>query len=127
MPDVKKLTITRKQWLRGTGQGVLLHTLSGKMCCLGFCALQIFDSTQEQIRGLALPYEFGEWSFGNSIWEEVFSSAGPLAELDKNPKAFDYIDEIAQVNDSTELSGDERETELTKLFLDIGVEVEFID
>jgi len=125
MTDLKKFTVKREQWLRGGGSfDSELRNAEGKMCCLGFCALQVFDYDPSDIEGVAYPHEIDdgleEYILRND-WEKVFTLESEESD------AVRYLDAIAGVNDSKLLSDDEREEKLTSLFHDAGIEIEFED
>jgi hypothetical protein len=113
-----KLTIDRNTWLRGEGSVVsrLLRKDDGKKCCLGFYmnACGVSDSKIEDVR---LPSEL----------DDIPSEAAWLVE--KNIKNLGMASPIAfnlmLYNDAFSQFG--REEEITKIFKEAGVEVEFVN
>ena len=105
-----KLTIDRSVWLRGEGhtESFLCRPIDGKMCCLG-------------ILGVAA-------GLGRN---ELLGQKAPICVISNNWPPWARVRDIAghfiEVNDERDISEAEREESLTKLFLDRGVEVEFID
>jgi hypothetical protein len=113
-----KLTIDRNTWLRGEGSVAsrLLRKDDGKKCCLGFYmnACGVSDSKIEDVR---LPSDL----------DDIPNEAAWLVEKEiKNlniPSLMAY--DLMQCNDES-LQGD-REEEITKIFKEAGVEVEFVN
>lgn len=107
-----KFTIIRDKWYRGQGgEKSKLRMPDGQQCCLGFfaeaCGVEHFV-----VWGLSLPAAY----------------PNELAERDKLPdnmlslaSTFDFV----ATNDDPELGAVERERELTRMFADKGIEVEF--
>lgn len=56
---LKKLTIDRKVWLRGEGEGELLRASDGKMCCLGIY-LKACGKAPRTLLGKAMPSELSK-------------------------------------------------------------------
>lgn len=124
-----KLTIDRKEWLRGEGSDAssLLRKSDGKKCCLGFHALQL-GYTEEQIGSLASPPNL------------VFRTREDRYNADGAPHSIlVYRDShvfrsgptplcarLMMVNDEPDRPDAEREAELTTLFAEADIEVEFV-
>jgi len=113
MTELKKFTVKREEWLRGTTPS-FLRNKKGKMCCLGFCALQLFNYIPQDIENVGMPHEFDT--------DENYAETWGSLESDD-----EHLYQISHTNDSYDLSDDEREEELTELFLDVGIKIEFED
>lgn len=111
-----KLTIRRSDWLRGKGAlGSALLTDTGKMCCLGFLALEL-GAKPEEI--LSVPTPAG---CAHINWPEGFIE-----------KFSDIIHNIGcqslmEINDDCSLTDKDRENTLKDSFTRFGIEVEFVD
>jgi hypothetical protein len=114
-----KLTIDRNTWLRGEGSVVsrLLRKDDGKKCCLGFYmnACGVSDSEIEEVR---LPSDLDDIP-NEAAWLVEKSNIKNLNV--PSPIAFDLM----QYNDASSQFG--REEEITKIFKEAGVEVEFVN
>jgi len=120
MSDLVKVTVRRNKWLRGENYDVtrLLRPSDGKMCCLGFACLALGE-TEDSILDVSHPVTVSErhqrsvgnlTSFINNDWE--------------HPKP---VDEAMRINDLKDLDDKERETEITKLLAQVGLDMEFVD
>ena len=119
-----KLVIDRRRWLRGgspSASSYLLHPINGKMCCLGFAAVQV-GAQPKHIRGEANPYDvpgtFEATAFGWLIRRRAF---------DNFPGHTQMCHRIILTNDDGTIEDDERERSLKKLFRKKGVVVKFIN
>lgn len=58
---MKKLTINRRTWLRGEGseESYLRRAEDGKMCCLGFAAIQLGKLSEDDITSVQSLCGFG--------------------------------------------------------------------
>lgn len=116
---MKKLPINREKWNRGSSEDSGLRNGAGKMCCLGFDALNE-GSTIEEINGAGMPSQLHIEIKGITIQRKL------------NPDL--YIDtyiakELATVNDNSQISDREREERIIELFakVDPPREVVFIN
>lgn len=136
MKEKFKFNIKRSDWTRGRGSdsyNYLLDYCGGK-CCLGFAALAL-GYKEEHIECVGRPDEVVEILTRNNVKEEdanlwfdgsVKRRSGSLGIGD------DFcisatMEEIIECNDSDEISDEEREEKLKKLFSKMGVEVNFVD
>ena len=110
---MKKFTVKRSKWLRGTGNGKLLN-LQGKMCCLGFAVNQICRIPKKKL--------LREWSpldvVKDTLRDGVFTK-------DDNNKYF--VEQAIKANDNGAISDKAREARLTKIFKKAGIKVIFKD
>ena len=102
-----KLVIDRSRWLHGEGANAsyLLRETDGKMCCLGFLALQC-GAVEDDIRASREPSEV------SIEWPERLSEHATCLMIE---------------NDNIEDTDNEREAGLTTIFTKMGIEVEFVD
>lgn len=120
------LTIDRKLWLRGEGaeKSALLRKDDGKMCCLGFYGLACGIPTEDladkkqpnELKGVPnTPYP--EWLTHNYV-----------GDLDK--KQYSGVStaccSLMRVNDARSITDEAREAEITVLFAQHDVQVEFV-
>ena len=122
----RKIRIKRSKWLRGDpsdhfkdDQKSYITTYmcdrDGRMCCLGFAANQISGIAKKEMVELSEPADvYIRQSFlTNTIDGVAFNSR--LAVL------------AIEINDAQNITEEQRETELTKLFKKNGIELEFVD
>jgi hypothetical protein len=121
-----KFTIDRSEWLRGEGheKSFLLRESDGKMCCLGIFSLAC-GLDPERITNVEspemVPVEDDEsvaslWEKGNPAAGFLFNCAG----------ASNLCSRLMETNDEVNTVEGDREEEITKLFAQGGVEVEFV-
>lgn len=123
---MRELVIDRATWFRGRGpaQSRLL-TDQGKRCCLGF-ECQALGYKDEQLidvpsPGILCSYEHPEAVPDHMQW---------LADFNKDQDIFENsitcLDLIA-INDNPSISDPERESQISEIFANNGVEVKFIN
>lgn len=120
MKEMQKVIVERSYWLRGEGEenSKLLRTEDGKMCCLGFVCLA-FGKTEDDIAECEAPSCFSSHS-GRKI-----GFGTPLIQEDgSEPQA---VVSAMQVNDHRHMDESQRESELKRLLLVVGVDLEFVD
>lgn len=116
---MRKLTIDRSRWLRGEGSDIsfLRRERDGKMCCLGFLALQC-GMTVAKITGVANP-------------SDVLDERWPLTIIGQDDHCIventNLTNNMIEMNDAEWLAEEEREESLKKLFAVVGIELEFVD
>ena len=124
-----KLVIDRKRWLRGESalQSSLLRRKDKKMCCFGFLALACGAEESEILEkpnpSNVAKYKWAKkdefkWTVKPSEFSDVSFNISKSARL------------AMRLNDITNLSASPdflREIELTKIFSDEGIELEFIN
>ena len=120
---MKKLTIDRNTWLRGDSKSsALLRAEDGKMCCLGFCAVQSgipADGIADLGRPDDVDTEFYElWPTGLICVDE---------DADDEYSLSDVAERLIAENDSFYTPDSEREQRIASLFSSIGIEVQFIN
>lgn len=111
-----KFVVDRKTWYRGQGESgsCLFHPENGR-CCLGFFANAIGHS-DEEIDDVAMP----DGITNPKNWPES------LLTIDDGGYMYtELTGKIATVNDNSNIEDDEREEQLTELFLKADVEVVF--
>lgn len=135
---MKKLTIDRKRWLRGEGSEVsaLLRKNDGKMCCIGFYALQV-GYTPTDIEDIQTPPSLSQQ--GAELKPDMLRLVTEQLNYQlKKPYHTRYLAnevcaDLMEINDRVDngLDGafpeEEREERIRKLFAKIDVEVEFIN
>lgn len=114
MPKKDYLIIDRSKWRTGThGKGdTFLLNNEGYMCCLGFRCEQM-GIPKKDLRRQPNPVDLGY------IWyiPGLMNQYGEQTSL---------TEQAISINDHDWLTDYERETQLTKLFDDYGITVEFI-
>lgn len=126
-----QLVIEREKWLRGEGPegSRLLRPIDGKMCCLGFLCLAK-GKTPDEIRD---KYSPGKAGFTHEELPDLIKELSTYGDKLHTELCFDMM----RVNDSIMfgryvdapqgyITESERESELTKLFAKMGVELEFV-
>lgn len=120
-----KVTVERSRWLRGEGstESALLRTRDGKMCCLGFACITL-GRTEDQIRGWISPTSGqycvdGSLLAGSNTRLVVRNESGHWTEPD-------VVAEAMVINDNRDMPDDQRETTLTTLLSQIGIDLEFV-
>lgn len=115
-----KLIIERSKWLRGgNGEDSLLRSPeSGKMCCLGFLALQCGYSTKD-INGIATPESIGKKSkfIPGLVEYNHYNTLGNTNLCNK----------LMYINDAYRITESQREKRLTTWFKYLEVDVSFVD
>jgi hypothetical protein len=121
-----KLIINRREWRRGEsaaekGDPTALLCKDGSKCCLGFYALQC-GFTPKQIRGALGPIDVPVTNKTTSPeWLKLIWFNAALRIHQNSLLTADAM----QINDTADYTEEERESKLTKLFAENGVEVEF--
>lgn len=108
---MKKFTVRRSKWLRGTDHGRLLDE-EGKMCCLGFGVNQICRVTKKDLLDKTRP--------SNVLFRNT-----PFTHCEGEDRVF--IEKVIDINDSEVISDSVREKRLTKIFKENGIKVTFKD
>ncbi len=115
-----KFTIDRSKWIRGEGwhNTCLYRPKDDKLCCLGFFSLAC-GLTKEDIANKKAPRDIEDKLHLYPDW---------ALEVDLYDQGT-FLNYIIDVNDelSKYISEEDREKELTNLFSNLGIEVEFID
>lgn len=111
----QKLVIDRSKWLRGEGGAlsVLHRAADGKMCCLGFYG-QACGVTVEEMGDLTSPSRLA-----NGNW--------PAWLVDKIEGNSNVCIELMSVNDRQGTDSAIRESHITEVFHNNGVDVTFVD
>jgi hypothetical protein len=115
-----KLVIDRNTWLRGEGcdDSFLLRPSDNKMCCLGFLS----ETCQ-------VPLEAIESQQAPSDVPKIYRSFLPkflFREDDENDLSGICL-ELMEANDDEYFGPKEREAQITQLFAENGIEVEFVN
>lgn len=125
----KKFVVKRSEWYRGKGwsYSALFRRSDGKKCCLGFCAIQLCEATEKQIEGLGSPHSTVNRCNDPLTWPAGFIvGAGTYDNpLFKTNSAL--VCNIISVNDDLYIDEPQRESELTKLFAQLNIDVEFVE
>ena len=119
---LKRIEISRKRWMRGTGLNgsYLRHPKTGKQCCMGFdCRAHGFSI--EQIRGLGMPAALIERIPG--LTKKVVSCYGNV-EYSGNTEV---AKELAAVNDDDNITDEVRERKVKSIGKRIGRNYVFVD
>lgn len=109
----KEFTVDRKTWLRGEADSYLCRRADEKMCCQGFYGLAC-GITKEKMWSVQAPHSL-----------DYIKGQYPK-ELFRNENDATYW-AILEINDDPEISDAYRETELKKLFLRLGITINFIN
>ena len=116
---MKTITVKRSKWARAgadKGQSRLLNDF-GNMCCLGFACKQVSKISNERLLNVAGPATiFKKESFLTAI-DPMFGI------VENNSLSIDAM----QINDNYFTTDEQKETMLTKLFLDNGFNLVFKD
>ncbi len=105
---VFRFVVDRSRWGRGGGEGngTLLNSVTGKMCCLGFACLAAGHSAEE-IDDMRMP---------SDIEPPLLPRYGTSA-----------IALVAQINDFEGFDDVDREARIIEVLADIGIAVSFVD
>jgi hypothetical protein len=117
-----KQRINRHTWLRGEGSLVsyLLRPSDQRRCCLGQ-ALGDAGMTDDELRGIKSPAELRKTGIVvPEQWKWLLSSPSPTMRAHSEEGS-----KLMSINDNEELTPEQREAQLTKVFAESGVEVEF--
>lgn len=128
---MKTLIIDRTKWLRGRDaddgeDSYLLRERDGKMCCLGFYALQHAGKSKEDIGSVQTPTGCligNEW---NGLVHRV-KTTNPPGTVNSVGLPTEACQNLMVTNDDASLSEEKREEYVIKDFASIGVKVEFIN
>lgn len=124
---MEKLIIEEDKWLRGEGSMAsrLLRPADGKMCCLGFLALQC-GYTEEQISDYSAPksivYDYGGKPKGS--FEKLVSIN--TDNHHRSVQCTNICERLMEANDDQSLSNIGRKCRISELFKEINIEVEFV-
>lgn len=124
--DVKSFVVDRERWYRGKGdRHSKLLNRNNKQCCLGFYALAC-GLSEASIKGQNTPNDVicntESCSCKSNIqWKTKLIDS----DIDSDKVNSQICQTLMEVNDEIELSDEERETKLTKLFKKIGIKVKF--
>lgn len=116
---MKTIVIDRAQWLLPTDavqniQNSCLLDSDGKMCCLGFVALQLAGAEKKHILHYGSPAST-PWL----AWPQVLKPY--LTDAPNSPLAT----ALMAINDNVAVSREEREFAIGNKFREAGIEVEF--
>ena len=109
-----KLVIERKTWARGATRGDYLKNPSGTKCCLGFLG-EACGLSEQELRNhgtLQAVVEFRKITPNRYLYE--------MTNRDPHSQAI-------RINDTRQLSEEERETELILIFAGAGIQLSFVD
>lgn len=121
-----KFQITRSNWLRGEADDpVLLRSPDLHMCCLGFLACAVgYDKTDLlDTRTPSTLVEDTQKNFWPHGMLDLHRDSKSQATQTDSMLAQDLMD----INDSDQITDEEREAHLTLLFSEIGITVEFLE
>lgn len=122
-----KFTIYREQWFRG--QGSLLSKLwrqrDDKKCCLGFFA-EALGYTKEDLCEKPTPLDVDSNNRGIDFPRWVFKEANRDQERGVVDIHSVSIRTLIKTNDNVDISDYTRESAITAIFAENGVEVEFV-
>jgi hypothetical protein len=112
-----KLIIDRSKWARGVGDGVgVMRNSEGKCCVIGFLG-EACGVAPECLIGKQYPISVEDSSSkGDPRWPTWLFSQSGLVKIN-----------ISNQNDCDGIDDATREKQLTELFAEHGVEVEFVD
>lgn len=116
----KDVVVSRKKWLRGEGEGFLFRSDDKKMCCLGFMC-KAAGATEQDMENLSVPSE---------LYERKQIEAGFCLKDSTNLDFScndDWIFEAVNYNDRSDITRDEREKHLKRVFNQQGISVKFVD
>jgi hypothetical protein len=117
---IKQLTINESKW----GMGSLYK--DGSYCALGF-ACKSFGASDEEMDDHGLPEELSDapaWMFWEVDPKDSNDALSGISDA-KYMSDFDFQNVIPMVNDSKELSMDEKKSRLKKLFKLVGISLHF--
>ena len=133
--DIKEFTVNRKKWHRGKGcdTSCLLNPTSGKMCCLGFYALQS-GLSKKNIEKMPTPNAVrqrlnGEDVYSSMSFDCISEPAKPIkwkTKLISGKSNSATCGHLMEVNDNKDISDEVREKKITSLFKRIGIAVKFV-
>ena len=116
---VKKFTINRQSWIRGTGDGKL-HTKNHRQCCLGFlcraAGFSVKDITEKTLPGDVESLDL-ETLFP-AVSQHVFASVNDAALSDSAWISGKLVPIVSE---------EQREQILIRLFKDNNIKVTFIN
>lgn len=129
-PQLHRLEIDRRTWLRGAKKPSCLRNSDGEQCCLGFACADAGVPPDDMLdilspKRLPLPYH----SEGNSLSQGLY---GWL--LQHIAAGFGYTsycansyaaEDLMGINDASELDDSEREAKIAAIFRRNGIEVVF--
>lgn len=135
-----RFEVDRAKWFQGHGTAIsaLLLTKAavdepedeGKMCCLGFRALECGHS-EDEIRGVQMPHMLRSAVEHSEDWGAFIQKYPTIKHPDQKNTALHgegtpLALAIALVNDNQELSHDSKEAILRQLFRVAGDEIVFV-
>lgn len=119
--DVKEFTVKRSNWYRGLGsENSRLLNSEGKMCCLGFYSLACGFKKQE-IDDIESPLNILE-NYTSKDWKTCLLNRSSIAPVNTFLSM-----ELMKINDQYFTSDKIREDEITRLFKQVGIKVNFED
>lgn len=119
---ITKFKVERSRWLRGEGyhESYLLRPADNKMCCLGFLG-KACGVSEERMRGVQTPTDV---SNGND-YPSALSNMLPDLVAPGSIKVAEFV--LMDINDTPQITDEQREILLSKIFNLIGLTVEFVD
>lgn len=114
---LKNFEISRATWTRGEWS-LLLDETTDKSCCLGFYCLASGQS-RDEIAGRGLPEDLDDAGNPEFDWLAISSGSGFTST--------DACLEVASLNDSTDITEEEREARLAETFKAHGYLPVFVD
>jgi hypothetical protein len=109
---MEKVTIDRKKWLRGDAKYSCLWSKEVNAgCCLGHVCIQLFGKTIDQIDLKNMPICVLNRATVLTVGPHIINSS--------------FAIEAAQINDDPDISDEERENRLIKLFQQNNIQLSF--
>lgn len=116
--EIKTLVIDRARW----GMGALLTEDGEAMCCLGFLAMAC-GATEAAIKGEGDPEGTPDID-----WPSAFIRLARDEDDDPHayPRNSTVTNDAIEINDSTKLPWEEKESRLIELFFRAGIQLSFV-
>jgi hypothetical protein len=129
--DIKEFVVKRKTWYRGKGsENSCLLNDANQRCCLGFYA-GICGLPNKIIRGIAEPDNVIELLQDGQVEDKDGNTVHSNLDIVWKTKLVRGIsnsptcNKLMAVNDSKNITDEERETELIAIFKKLGIKVKF--
>lgn len=121
MKTITELVITRSKWSTPdtfeTKNISSLLCLNGKMCCLGFACLEL-GLKEEDILLKSMPV---------TVINEPSQFTFPMTNYSNKFVNTAFADTAADINDDEDITNEQREERLTKLFAKNNITLSFVD
>lgn len=122
------LRIDRKKWLRSEEDSCLIRSSDGKMCCLGFYAVELGIPRKMLIDESSPSDVENDYKINNQDWQWLVNQVCDYKNCSNIAnKLMDTNDNRPSCHDGSQFSVEDQEARIAELFATQGIQVEFFN